>query len=88
MISIDLGVIRSRSQGLIPSQLFPDSNWKGFNPGLMILYIYNVYGQQMISIDLGVVRSKVKVTRADSFSTVSGLKLKGFSSWIDDTSHV
>ena len=42
----------------------------------------------MISIDLGVVRSKVKVTRADSFSTVSGLKLKGFSSWIDDTSHV
>ena len=46
----------------------------------MILYIYNVYGQQMISIDLGVVRSKVKVTRADSFSTVSGLKVKGFSS--------
>ena len=42
----------------------------------------------MISIDLGVVRSKVKVTKADSFSTVSGLKLKGFSSWIDDTSHV
>ena len=40
----------------------------------------------MISIDLGVIRSKV--TRADSFSTVSGLKLKGFSSWIDDTSHV
>ena len=64
MIPIDLGVIRSRSPGLIPSQLFLDSNWKGFNPGLMILYIYNVYGQQMI-IDLGVVRSKVKVTRAD-----------------------
>ena len=41
----------------------------------------------MISFDLGVVRSKVKVTRADFFSIVSGLKLKGFSSWIDDTSH-
>ena len=27
----------------------------------------------MISIDLGVIRSKVKVTRADSFSTISGL---------------
>ena len=42
----------------------------------------------MISIVLVVIRSKVKVTRTDSFSTVSGLKLKGFSSWIDDTSHV
>ena len=39
----------------------------------------------MISIDLG---SKVKDTRADSFSAVSGLKLKGFSSWIDDTLHL
>ena len=39
----------------------------------MILYTYDICGPQMIPIDLGVIRSKVKDTRADSFSTISGL---------------
>ena len=76
MISIDLGVIRSKVTVTRADSFSTVSGLKlkgFFDPGLMILHMYNVYGPQMISIDLGVIRSKVKVTRADSFSTISGL---------------